>query len=106
MRVLSISCVLSFFTSLLFILLLLQKGQKIRSCAISFKLEVVEFAENRSITAAAQKYNVGGHSVLDWKKKKNELQELSSSVNIKKRMRLGGGGRKPFSEEMEETLLE
>ena len=82
------------------------KGQKIRSYAISFKLEVVEFAENRSITAAAQKYNVGRHSVLDWKKKKNELQELSSSVNIKKRMHLGGGGRKPFSEEMEETLLE
>ena len=81
------------------------KGEKIRSYTISFKLEVVEFAENRSITAAAQRY-VDHHSVRDWKKKKNELQELSSSVNIKKRIRLGGGGRKPLSEEMEETLLE
>ena len=40
------------------------------------------------------------------RKKKNELQELSNSVNIKKRIRIGGGGRKPLSEEMEETLLE
>ena len=62
------------------------KGEKIKSYTISFKLEVVEFAENRSITAAAQKYNVDRHSVRDWKKKKNELQELSSSVNIKKRI--------------------
>ena len=82
------------------------EGEKIRSYTISFKLEVVEFAENRSITAAAQKSNVYRHSVRDWKKKKNELQELSSLVNIKKRIRLGGGGRKPLSEEMEETLLE
>ena len=117
-RVLSISCVLSF--SYIFVVHTIavtkmeinepakkyHKGEKIRSYTISFKLEVVEFAENRSITAAAQKYNVDRHSVRDWKKKKNELQELSSSVNIKKRIRLGGGVRKPLSEEMEETLLE
>ena len=54
---------------------------KIRSYIISFKVEVVEFAEDRSITAAAQKYNVDCHSVRDWKNKK-KLQELSNSVNI------------------------
>ena len=82
------------------------KERKSDRIQLVLKLEVIEFAENRSITAAAQKYNVDRHSVRDWKKKKNELQELSRSVNIKKRIRLGGGGRKPLSEEMEVTLLE
>ena len=115
---LSISCVLSF--SYIFVVHTIavtnieidepaktsHKGEKIRSYTISFKLEVVEFAENRSITAAAQEYNVDHRSVRDWKKKKNKLQELSRSVNIKKRIRLGSGGRKPLSEKMEEILLE
>ena len=34
------------------------------------------------------------------------LQEISISKNSKKRIRLEGGGRKPLSNEMEETLLE
>ena len=34
------------------------------------------------------------------------LQEISTSKNSKKRIRLDGGGRKPLSNEMEETLLE
>ena len=46
------------------------KGEKISSYTISFKLEVVEFAENKSITAAALKFNVDCHSIRDWKKKK------------------------------------
>ena len=82
------------------------KGEKISSYTISFKLEVVEFAENKSITAAALKYKVDRHSIRDWKKKKNELQELSKSVSNKKRKRLQGGGTKTLSEEMEERILE
>ena len=80
-RVLSISCVLSF--SYIFVVNTIavtkmvigetvktsHKGEKIRSYTISFKLEVVEFAENHSITAAAQKYNVHRHSARDRKKK-------------------------------------
>ena len=46
------------------------KGEKIRSYTVSFKLEVVEFAENCSITAVALKYKVDRHSVCDWKKKR------------------------------------
>ena len=34
------------------------------------------------------------------------LQEISTSKNSKKRISLEGGGRKPLSNEMEETLLE
>ena len=82
------------------------KGEKVRSYTISFKLQVIEYAENHSIAAAAQKYKVDRHSIRDWKKKKNMLQEISTSKNSKKRIRLEGGGRKPLSNEMEETLLE
>ena len=82
------------------------KGEKVRSYKISFKLQVIEYAENHSIPAAAQKYKADHHSIRDWKKKKNMLQESSTSKNSKKRIPLEGGGRKPLSNEMEETLLE
>ena len=68
------------------------KGEKVRSYTISFKLQVIEYAENHSIAAAA--------SICDWKKKKNMLQEISTSNNSKKRICLEGGGRKPLSNEM------
>ena len=56
------------------------KGEKVRSYTISFKFEVVDFAEKKSISAAALKYKLDRHSIRYWKKKKNELQELSNSV--------------------------
>ena len=56
--------------------------------------------------AAALKYKVDRHSIRDWKKKKNESQELSKSVSNKKTKRLQGGGTKTMSEEMEERVLE
>ena len=43
------------------------KGEKVRSYTISFKLQVIEYAENHSIAAAAQKYKVDRHSIRDWK---------------------------------------
>ena len=81
-HVLSISCVLSF--SYIFVVHTIavtkmeinepvktsHKGEKIRSYTINFKLEVAEFAENCSITATTQKFNVDCHSVCDWKKKR------------------------------------
>ena len=46
------------------------KGEKISSYTIKFKLEVVEFAENKSIGTAAVKYKIDRHSIRDWKKKR------------------------------------
>ena len=82
------------------------KGERVNSYTIKFKLEVIEFAENKSIGAAAVKYKVDRHSIRDWKRKKDALQELSKSVDNKKRKRLLGAGRKPLSDEMEEKVLE
>ena len=41
------------------------KGEKIGSYTISFKLQVIEYAENHSIATAAQKYKVDHHSIRD-----------------------------------------
>ena len=86
------------------------KGEKVRSYIISFKLEVVDFAEKKSISAAALKCKLDDwHSIRDWKqkkKKKNELQELSISVSNKNRKRLQGGGMKILSGEIDDQLLE
>ena len=59
------------------------QGEKLRSCyPISFKLEVFEFAEKKSICAADLKYKLPIH---DWKKKKSDSQEQSNSVTKKEK---------------------
>ena len=45
------------------------RGEKICSHTIFFKLEVVEYAEEHSMNAAALKLKVDRHSVRDWKEK-------------------------------------
>ena len=84
------------------------KGQKVKSYTITFKLQVIEYAEINSISAATQKYNIDRHSIPDWKSKKQQLQEFSclKNKNSNKRFRLEGAGRKPLSDEMEEALME
>ena len=58
------------------------KGEKLRSYRISFKFEVAEFAEKKSISAAALKYKLDRHSIRYWKKKKNELQESGTIMDF------------------------
>ena len=41
------------------------KGEKVKSYTITFKLQVIEYAEINSISAAAQKYNIDRHSIRD-----------------------------------------
>ena len=84
------------------------KGEKVKSYTITFKLQVIEYAEINSISAAAQKYNIDRHSIRDWKSKKHQLQEFPclKNKNSNKRFRLEGAGRKPLSDEMEEALME
>ena len=45
------------------------KEEKVRSYTISFKLEVVNFAEKKSISAAVLKFKLQRHSICEWKKK-------------------------------------
>ena len=52
-----------------------RKGEKLRSYTISFKLKVVEFAEKKSILAAALNYKPDRHSIRFWKIKNNKAKK-------------------------------
>ena len=82
------------------------KGEKVRSYSICYKLEAADYAKELSNHAAANTYKVDPHSIRDWRKSKTKLRELWTTVGSTNRKRLLGAGRKPFNEEMEESLLE
>ena len=75
------------------------KEKNVRSYKISFKLEVVEFTEKKSILAAALKYKLDWHSVRDCNERKERVIRTFELSN-KKRKRLQGGGRKTLSQEV------
>ena len=52
-----------------------RKGEKLRSYTIIFTLKVVEFAEKKSILAAALNYKPDRHSIRFWKIKNNETKK-------------------------------
>ena len=54
-------------------------GEKMRSCTISFKLEVVDFALKKSISNIALKYKIDRHSICVWKKKERVTRILQLS---------------------------
>ena len=53
-----------------------RKGEKVRSYTISFKRSVVNFAETKSILAAALKHKLDRNSVRDWKKKRSSYKSF------------------------------
>ena len=83
------------------------KGMKLKSYSIEFKLEVVAFAEEKSLHAAERLYKVDRKSIRSWKNNKHRLVELSaSSAKGFDRKRLNGGGRKVFDRQLEKRLLD
>jgi len=82
------------------------KGMKLKSYSIEFKLEVVEFAERKSLHAAEREYKVDRKSIRTWRNSKERLGKLlSSSANGCHRKRLNGGGRKINDNDLEHALL-
>ena len=82
------------------------KEEKVRSYIISFKLEVLDFAEKKSISAAALKFKLEGIQFVTERKNRTTYKKFPTLLVTKKRKRLQGGGRKIFSEEMDNQLLE
>lgn len=82
------------------------KGEKVRAYTVAFKLEAVTHAENSTNGAASVKFNVDRKRIREWRKKKEELAGMGIRPGAKKRNRLDGGGRKPLSDVLEETMLE
>ncbi|PFX13259.1 Pogo transposable element with KRAB domain [Stylophora pistillata] len=68
-----------------------------------FKLKAVRFAEDyhNSNRKAAAKFGVDCKRIREWRQKKSKLEAASST-----RKRLEGAGRKPFDEDIEESLLQ
>ncbi len=77
------------------------RGLKKRSYDVSFKLEVVDFAEQNTNRGASRQFGIDEKSVRSWRKFKSELATLP---NGKKRR--SGGGKKPKLPDMEAVLVE
>ena len=72
---------------------------KKRSHDATFKLKVIEFAEQNTNRGAANRYGIDEKRVREWKKQKGQ----PGSLNSKKR-RLDEGGRKAALPDMEELV--
>ena len=84
------------------------KSGKMKSYTLKFKLDAISYAEIHGNDAAEKKYKVDGKRIREWRQKKASIQQ---TVNTKKakgsqRKRIEGAGRKPFSEKMDEVVLE
>lgn len=82
------------------------KGGNLRSYTNSFKLKVIQHAEKFSISSAARNYNLDRRMVSRWLKNRSQFEVQMTEKRGKEKKRLPGGGRKPFSEELEKQVLE
>ena len=77
----------------------LAMGKTKRKHNIQFKLQVINYAEQHSGEATARHFNIDSKRVRDWKSQKDDLVCMSQLDQT--RARLGGGGRKKKSNELE-----
>ena len=82
------------------------KGEKRRKFTLQFKSSVVEYALSASNREAARKFDVDEKRVREWRANNEKLNQLKSTSQGAKRMRLEGGGRKITNFDVEEQLLE
>ena len=61
------------------------KGQKIRSYTLDFKLKAVEYAENNSTNAAANKFNIDRKRIRECMSMKNTLLSVKEKPTGAKR---------------------
>ena len=83
------------------------KGQKLKNYSLKFKLDAISFAAIHGNHAAEKKYNVDRKRIREWREKKESIEKTVKSKKAKgcQRKRVEGGGRKPFSEKLDETVL-
>ncbi|KAI2795511.1 hypothetical protein BLOT_016477, partial [Blomia tropicalis] len=75
------------------------KGQKVRTITIEEKLKIVSEAKIAGNRPTSRIRNISESCIRDWRKKENELK-----LQLSKRKRMVGGGRKPFNEDLEIEL--
>ncbi|CAG8629803.1 10037_t:CDS:1, partial [Gigaspora rosea] len=84
------------------------KTDKKRSYTVSFKLEVVSYAESTSNRHASLFYNIDRRRVQEWKKQKLELETVrdNKNQNINQVRALEGRGQKAKYPTLEKELLD
>ena len=82
------------------------KGGKIHSYTLEFKMNAIRYAEINGNASTGRKFSVDRKRIRDWRATKEKIIELSGKEKGKKKKRCIGGGRKPFSERLEEIILE
>ena len=82
------------------------KGKKIKKYSLSFKKEVIAYAEIRGNRPASKQFSVDERRIREWRANKSNIKGLLGAAKGKQRSRLSGGGRKPFSVKLEEVVLE
>lgn len=75
-------------------------GSSRKSYPVSFKLSVVQFAEENSKNKAAEKFGVSRSRVQQWVSQKDHLLRLNPESK-----RIGGGGRKVKDDELDRQVL-
>ena len=83
----------------------MSENKKRRSYTIETKLAVLDYFKMNSIEKNAKHFKVDPKTVRDWRKQREELENLKSiSSSNAKQKRLEGGGVKVHSEELETRL--
>lgn len=82
------------------------KGKKFQAYSLEVKNEAIQYAETHGNRPASRFFRVHEKRIREWRSKKSEIEALVMTKSGKQRKKLTGGGRKPFSAELEELLLE
>ena len=82
------------------------KGKTLKKCNLSFKKEVIAYAEINGKPASRQ-FSVEERRIREWRATKSNIEGLlRTTAKAKQRSRLRGGGRKPLSAKLEQVMLE
>ena len=83
-------------------------SEKMKSYTLKFKLDAISYAEIHGNHAAEKKYKGDRKRIREWRQKKASIQQTVNTKNAKgsRRKRIEGAGRKPFSEKLDEAVLE
>ena len=83
------------------------KGKTLTKYNLSFKKEVIAYAEINGNRPASRRFSVDERRIGEWPATKSNIEGLlGTTAKAKQRSRLGGGGRKPLSAKLEDIMLE
>lgn len=82
------------------------KGKTLKKYNLSFKKEVIAYAEINGNQPASRRFSVDERRIREWRATKSNIEGLLGTAAKAKQRCIGGGGRKPLSAKLEEVMLE